>query len=74
MKCKVADLKIEINSLKTELSDMCVANDKLQVKLDSLQNTGREAASVESEEQYSEKAQQQVETLRGQVGYIAIQS
>ncbi|KAF6017672.1 CCDC102A [Bugula neritina] len=74
MKCKVADLKIEINSLKTELSDMCVANDKLQVKLDSLQNTGREAASVESEEQYSEKAQQQVETLRGQLEKMQVEN
>lgn len=65
------DLRIEINSLKTELSDLSATNTRLENELDHLTATGndgnRQQQSYQLDSDSSGRSQQHMEMLREQV-------
>ena len=70
MRGTINELRMEISTLKSELSDMTSSNRKLREKLDLLSNTQTSSQSSSTSEASSEsadKSQLQIEQLRSQV-------
>lgn len=69
MRSTIDELRMEISSLKSELSDMSSSNGKLRERLDLLMNTQTSAKhkTNDSNADSADKSQMMIEQLRCQV-------